>query len=266
MASRTRVVKSLGALTLAALVAGAAAAADVFQDYGLDRQAWKDAFVNSMTDGSLYAPSLPPKLKSVPPAQRAAVVNALGAAARSFFDTPEFKAQYKTEYEAKRPDDLRPPRSAKEITAGMRAEMQQSLAEMEEAVKSSQGDTRKQNEAALAEMRAQMKEQLKSVDEAAAQQAAEEKTRYEEAKNGPPDPDPLSPDPKVSLKKSLKSFLDDTTGVDFAAQTTAEFGMRRFVKADYESKPKAWKMCYRGGREACGAARAFAANWLAELK
>jgi hypothetical protein len=266
MGSNGRTRKPALAWTLAATLAVAAAAADVFQDYGLDRQAWAEAFVGSMTTNPLWAPSLPAKLKSVPPAQRAAVVNALGAAAKAFVATPEFKAQYKKAYEAKLPDDLRPPRSAKDIEAGMRADMEKGLAEMEEAVKGFQGEIRKQAEAGLAQMRAEMKEQLKTIGEAAAQQAADEKARYDAARSRPPDPDALSPDPRAALRKSLKAFLDDTAGVDFAAQLKTQSGLRRFVRDDYEAKPRPWKMCYRAGREACDAARAFATNWLAELK
>jgi hypothetical protein len=255
------------AVIVAVLAAGVAAAAtDVFQEYGLDRQAWADSFVNSLADGAMYAPSLPAKLKSVPPAQRATVVNALGAAAKAFVGTPEFRARYGKEYEASLPDDLRPPRSAAEIEKSMRAEMQKGLTEMEAAVKDFQGDMRKQAEAALVQVRAELKQQLATVGPAAARQAAQEKARYEEAKSRPPDPGALSPDPRVSLKKALKLFLDETSGVDFAAQTKLVSRMRRFEKAEYESKPRAWKMCYRAGREACDAARTFASGWLAELK
>ncbi len=116
MATRSRASKAFVVLMLMAGAASVAvAAADVFQEYGLDRQAWADTFVSSLADGALYAPSVSAKLKSVPPAQRAAVVNALGSAAKAFVGTPEFKAMYGKEYEASLPDDLRPPRSAAEI-------------------------------------------------------------------------------------------------------------------------------------------------------
>ncbi|MBI5441374.1 MAG: hypothetical protein HY900_09210, partial [Deltaproteobacteria bacterium] len=243
-----------------------AAAADVFQEYGLDRQAWADSFVNSLADATFYTPGLSAKLKSVPPGQRAAVVNALGAAAKAFVGTPEFKASYGKEYEASLPDDLRPPRSTAEIEKSMRAEMQKGLAEMEAAVKDFQGDMRKQAEAALVQVKGELKQQLATVGTDAARQAAEEKARYEEAKSRPPDPGALSADPRVSLRKALKSFLDETSGVDFAAQTKTVSRTRRFERLAYESKPRAWKACYRAGREACDAARAFAAGWLGELK
>ena len=264
MAARRRAGTAFVVVLLAAGVA--AAAADVFQEYALDRQAWADSFVNSITDGALYVPSVSAKVKGVPPGQRAAVVNALGAAAKAFVGTPDFRSRYAKEVESSLPDDLRPPRSAAEIEKSMRAELQKGLTEMEAAVKDLQGDVRKQAEAALVQVRAELKQQLATVGPAAAQQAAEEKARYEAARSRPPDPGALSPDPRVSLRKALRLFLDETSGVDFAAQTKTVSRMRRFERSDYESKPRSWKMCYRAGREACDAARAFASGWLAELK
>ena len=85
-------------------------------------------------------------------------------------------------------------------------------------MKDLQGDVRKQAETAMVQVRAELKQQLATVGPAAAQQAAEEKARYEAAKSRPPDPGALSPDPRVSLKKALKSFLDETSGVDYAAR------------------------------------------------
>lgn len=251
-----------------ALAAGvAAAAADVFQQYGLDRQGWSDTFLNSLVDGALYAPGVTAKLKQVPPAQRAGVVQALGAAAKAFFGSAEFKARYAKEVEAALPDDLRPPRTAAQIEAEMRSEMSKGLEETEAAVKEMQGEARKQAEAALKQMRAEIDRQAASFGKAAAEQAAAEKARYEAAKSRPADPNALSADPRVTLRKGLDRFLRETSGVDFAAETRlGGSGTRRFVKPDYEKKPRAWKLCYRAGREACDAARAFATGWLAELK
>ena len=96
----------------------------------------------------------------MPPGQRAAIVNALGTAAKVFVGTPEFKAKYGKEYEASLPDDLRPPRSAAEIEKSMRAEMQKGMTEMEAALKDLQGDPRKQAETAMLQMRAELKQQL----------------------------------------------------------------------------------------------------------
>jgi hypothetical protein len=40
----------------------------------------------------------------------------------------------------------------------------------------------------------------------------------------------------------------------------------RFANEDYEGKPAEWKICFRAGKEATEAARAFARSWLTELE
>jgi hypothetical protein len=244
----------------------AVVAADVFQTYGLDRQGWSESFVSALS-ARWYSPfEAPAKLKALAPAERVAVVNALGAAAKAWFGTPEFKAAYQKKYEASLPDDLKPPRTAKQIADGMRADMKKNLTEIDEALKGLSGDMRKQMEAAAAQMRASLKEQEAMVDAMAAEQAREEKERYEEAKNRPPDPDAAPADPRVALKRALKEFLDRTAGVDYAAALKTSSGRKLFVSAAFEQKPKEWKQCYRAGKDACEAARTFATAWLAELK
>ena len=241
-------------------------AADVFQTYGLDRQGWNDSFLSALT-ARWYSPfEAPAKLKALAPAERVAVVNALGAAAKAWFGTPEFKAAYQKKYEVSLPDDLKPPRTAKQIADQMRADMKKNLVEIDEALKSVSGDLRKQMEAAAAQMRASLKEQEAMVDAMAAQQAQEEKERYEEAKNRPPDPDAAPADPRVALKRALKEFVDRTAGIDYAAALKTSSGRKLFVSAAFEQKPKEWKLCFRAGKDACEAARTFATTWLAELK
>jgi hypothetical protein len=241
-------------------------AADVFQTYGLDRQGWNDSFLSALT-ANWYNPfEAPAKLKALAPADRVAVVNALGAAAKAWFDTPEFKAAYKKKYEESLPDELKPPRTAKQIADQMHADARKGLADIEAALKGMSGEIRKQMEAAATEMRANLKAQEAMIDTMAAQQAEEEKARYEEAKNRPPDPDATPADPRVGLKRALKEFLDHTAGVDYAAALKPAFGKKAFANPTFEQKPREWKMCFRAGRDACEAARTFATNWLAELK
>ena len=260
---RRRFVMAAAVVALSCLVG---IAADVFQTYGLDRQGWSHSFLSALT-ARWYNPfEAPAKLKTLAPAERVAVVNALGAAAKAWFDTPEFKAAYKKKYDDSLPADLKPPKTAKQIADEMRAQLRKGQAEMEEALKGFSGDMRKQMEAAAAQMRAQAKEQEALIDTMAAQQAQEEKARYDEAKNRPPDPDAAPADPRVALKRGLKEFLDRTAGIDYAAALKATSGRKVFVNAAFEQKPKEWKQCFRAGKDACEAARAFATNWLAELK
>lgn len=85
-------------------------------------------------------------------------------------------------------------------------------------------------------------------------------------KDKPGDAWQLDKDPNAQLKKRLTAFLAATDGVDYAATTHANGGLKIFDSSEYESRPREWKMCYRAGRETGEAVRAFAREWLAELK
>jgi hypothetical protein len=76
----------------------------------------------------------------------------------------------------------------------------------------------------------------------------------------------LDKDPKKQLRHQLHAFLDATEGVDYAAATHADGGLKMFDKSEYEAKPREWKMCYRAGKETGEAVRAFARDWLTQLK
>jgi hypothetical protein len=102
---------------------------------------------------------------------------------------------------------------------------------------------------------------VKAMAKAAAEKAVAEKTGAGKAA----DALALDNDPDVQLAKRLEAFLAATEDVDFDAKTQGE-GIKRFVKDEYEAKAPEWKMCYRAGKETTEAIRAFARDWLAELK
>ena len=74
-------------------------------------------------------------------------------------------------------------------------------------------------------------------------------------------------DPTVVLKNMLKQYITLTATVDFNAQlTTNQYGKKVFVSPDYQGKSSDWKMCFRAGKEVNEFAKAFAQQWLTELK
>lgn len=99
----------------------------------------------------------------------------------------------------------------------------------------------------------------KAIAENAARKAADKATGKQ------PPPGELEKDPKVQLKHRLEAFLAATDDVDYAAKTRDSGGYRRFADDAYEAKPAEWKMCYRAGKAAGEAIRAFAKEWAAEL-
>lgn len=68
---------------------------------------------------------------------------------------------------------------------------------------------------------------------------------------------------KANMAAGLQNFLSETDGIDFTAELKNN---RSFVKGEYESKNALWKCCFRAGKDATEEARAFAQQWMNELK
>ena len=73
-------------------------------------------------------------------------------------------------------------------------------------------------------------------------------------------------DYKSIIRKELQQFLSASANVDFDAELVKKGNKMVFVNPVYESKPLAWKLCFRSGKEAVTGARKFAQNWLNNLK
>ena len=252
-------------LFLVTLTVGAIAA-DVFQTYKLNREGWAGAFVSALVGAGFSPYEVPRTLRSLAPAERAAVVTAMGAAAKAWVATPAFKTTYKEYYGHQQPEVVNPPRTAKQIADAMRAVNRQSITDLEEELKRAPASDRKRVEENLARQREFVKDIEKDLDQEAKWRADEERDRWDEYKNRQPDPDAPPADSGVALKQGLKKFLSETAGVDYAAALRSESGAMVFVRPAYEEKNSMWKMCFRAGKDACETARTFATGWLAELK
>ena len=73
-------------------------------------------------------------------------------------------------------------------------------------------------------------------------------------------------DLQLLIQSRLREFLDLTADIDFNAKLVSRNGRMVFENPDYESRDTNWKKCYRAGRETIEAARAFAQQWLSEIK
>lgn len=70
---------------------------------------------------------------------------------------------------------------------------------------------------------------------------------------------------KAQLKERLSLFLGETKVMPWTAALVEKRGRKVFVDPTLETKAKWWKLCFRAGPEATGAAREVATAWLAEL-
>ena len=68
------------------------------------------------------------------------------------------------------------------------------------------------------------------------------------------------------IKARLEKFLDVTKDVDFNAELKTSYNKKVFVNPVYERKSTEWKQAFRVGKDVTAMARAFATQWLTELK
>ena len=61
-------------------------------------------------------------------------------------------------------------------------------------------------------------------------------------------------------------MLEITKDVDYNAELKEINNKKKFVNASYEAKRPEWKMAFRAGKEVTEVTRAFAEQWLDELK
>ncbi len=199
------------ALALAtAIVPLWAVAADKVESLGFDPEQLRQSLFGAMR-GWYGLPDVPEAVRALPADQKVAAVQTLGAFAKAYFGSADFKKDYVSAYKQSKPRGFG----------------------------------------------------LPSLDPKALARKAVEKAA---GKDKPAPSTSLDKDPKAQLRGRLTAFLAATDGVDYAAITHASGGVKIFDNDEYEAKPKEWKMCYRAGKETAEALRAFARDWLEELK
>jgi hypothetical protein len=208
----TRTVSMIAALLV--IVPLVALAAEGIESLGFDKEQVELSLFGAMR-GAYYAPDVPDAVREMSAEERKAAVQTLGAFAKSYYASTDFKKAYGEAYKNSKPKGFGLPSLKLKDTANT------------------------------------------------AEKSATDKLKNQ---SKPADSWKIDKDPKAQLKKGLQSFLTATADVDYAAATHSNGSLKIYDKAEYESKPREWKLCYRAGHETGEAIRAFAENWLAELK
>ncbi len=243
-------------------------AADVLSQLGITLQAAREA-VGSIINAGVYNPGLPAAaFKLLPATARAEAATAGVAWLKSYTTTAEFKQQWAKIRETHKPD---PP----EFTGTPEEE----VAKADEEQKQQAEESKKAVAALPAAQRAQIEEAMKAAQAMTAQlntpemrkmrldgirmARAERTKQYEQELANWKRDYPESAGPMIARR--LREFLAASADVDFAAKLVSKDGKQVFENQGYEQKSGQWKMCYRAGKEATGAARAAVQAWLKEL-
>lgn len=250
----------------AALLCGAAVAAlsaqTVLSQLGLEEPQARKALLTSVSTGSVYMGSAARRaFKAAPAATQKALVEGAIAWAKAHTTTADFKRAYAAQRDAARPKAPDPSQSGMPDAGGQQAQIEQ----MKKTAASMPPEQRQAMEEAIKTMEAMQKDpQMRKLQEQGAvmaRQAADERHQRDIARWNENFPE----DPNVLIARRLRSFLDVSGGVDFSAKLVPSGTGMKFADPKYEAKPNEWKMCYRAGPDAVGAARSAAAAWLKEI-
>lgn len=255
-----------------ALVAGWAAIVlgqNALATLGVQESQAKRDMVYALTGGNVNVYPARAAFKAAAPAARAALVKTAMAWAKAYTESPAFK----TEYDAMRAQAApRMPkkRNVDEELAKQKAERAKSIEETKKNLDKMPANVRAQMESTIKQLEADNAK--RDADPAFAammrqgleMQIAAEQSDYQESVARHEKRYPA--DPKVQIATRLREFLAVSKDVDFGAKLVPRGDRQRFENPAYEAQSSNWKLCFRAGREAVGAARETAQAWLAAIE
>ena len=260
-----------GALILVTAESAIAAqsGADVLAKLGLDKASAGENLLGSLTSGYIYDPIAAKAFKALPASARADIVRAGLAWVKAYASSPEFKAAYKKQRDERKPRPPDPVPSADEQIAKMKADLETGIANMRQVAAGGDADMKKSMEEAIKQMRVQIEEMDKPAMKENFRLGAEMQTAQNQANSESALKtwnEDLPEDPGKLVAKRIRQFLETSGDVDFSAELVSRGDRKIFAKEEYERKSAYWKTCFRAGKEATEAARAFAKAWLEDLK
>jgi flagellar biosynthesis GTPase FlhF len=260
----------IATVMLAALGALAQTGSDLPEKLGLTAAEAKTSILESLGSGSVYSEPAFKAFKLMTPETRAAVVRSGLAWVKAYAATAEFKAEYAKYRESHKPEAPAARLSAEAEMKKQRQEMEKQIAEMRKSMEGLDAQTRKAMEEAIKAVQAQMEamekdpEQKAILKQALEMQAAQDKEDYDNRLKEWEEEFPA--DARRLIVRRIAEFLQESEDVAFDAKLIKSGSKMKFAETVYEDKPALWKLCYRAGKEAVEAARAFAAAWRAELE
>lgn len=278
---------------------------DEFEDYGISQKEIENRVWNGLQSASVTVPyfssSVKSACRSLAPDAQAVAIRKAGVFMKAYFNNEDFQKRYaesmakrypklETTVSEKRKEEIRANRlkgvqglQAKDMEPIVDIQIQsaETFVGMESMLPSMPAEQRadfrrqiedgKRNAAFFKKIKPLLKTDMEAFKKQYAEFLANDEIRQSEetlARNAKSNADELEKlkDPKKVLTARLTDFLNQSRGVDFAAPTKEVNGRKKFVNAAYEGKSDVWKFCYRMGATPTNTARAFAQQWLAELK
>lgn len=243
--------------------------ADFLKELGISKQGADEKIKQSILGGSINVYGLK-NVKNILAGNREAIVKDILTYTKQHVQTADFVKSY-NELRANYKPQFHKIQTVEEMRQEGVAAMQKSVKDIEEYIRKADATTKPIFEQSLVEAKKMLKEAenpnnrgyisyakgydalVKSNQQGYDKQIAEWEEKY-----------PASQ--LLFVKKRLQEFLAETEQIDFDAELTIKNGKKVFVNPAYESKSNRWKMAYRAGKEVIVSSRAFAQQWISEIK
>lgn len=266
----SRVTHSIVLVTSFTVMAGAALGAqNHLAQLGISEGRAREAVFDSFLTDTISIAGNSDVFTSAAAPARVALVNFALSLARAFAESDEFKRRYADHREANGPDPLPPPPSADEVLARQRAGFEEQVDQMRKLFDQITPAQRVTLEEGWEDMRRQLTEmesgpRRAELDRVLQQQyaalARERDMAIKQLDTIWP------PDHRTLVANRLRHFLEVSKDVAYDARLIDRDGRKVFADPALEARPKEWKMCFRAGKPATDAARAFAQRWLKDLE
>lgn len=245
---------------------------ELWQQLGLNKQQGTEGIYRSFTGGYLYYYQAR-NAKNIATGNRLAVAKDLLTYAKQYINSDGFKKEYELERKNAMPVKpvANPIRTRAEVQKEEIAKTEKQIKDLEKNMKALDAAMQKNMQPVLDMYKSMLKEYQnpnhqyfeglvlndKMQNEQNLQSYQSALKNWEE--HYPADFSPI-------IKERLQKFLYVTNDVDFSAELKTSYNKKVFVNPSYERKSTEWKQAFRAGKEITTMARAFATQWLSELK
>jgi hypothetical protein len=263
-----RVMRCGVVITFICVIGSGAAAQDHLASLGITEGRAREAVFDSFLTDTLSVAGNSKAFTAAPDAARVALVNFALSLARAFSETGDFKQRYADHRDANGPDPLPEEPSADAVLAKQRAGFEAQVAQMRTLFDQITPEQRATLEAGWTDMRAQLTDmetgpRRAELATALRQQRVAQERERELAMQQLETIWPV--DHRALVANRLRHFLEVSKDVAYDAKLVENEGRKLFADPALEARPKEWKMCFRAGKPATDAARAFARKWLNDL-
>jgi hypothetical protein len=258
-------------ITSLAVICGAVGRAQnlsTLAQLGITEGRAREAVFDSFLTDTLSVAGNNEVFKAASTTARVAMVNFALSLARTFAESDDFKRRYADHREANGPDPLPPIPSVDEVLAKQRAGFEEQVEQMRKLFDQITPEQRATLEEGWKDMRRQLTEMESGPRRAELEKALREQyAAFSQRRDiAMKELDAVwPPDHRTLVANRLRHFLEVSKDVAYDAKLVDQDGKKVFADPGFEARPKEWKMCFRAGKPATDAARAFAQKWLNDL-